>query len=247
MKALTSLQHPLVKHFVKLREDREYRYKSKRLIISGLKLIKELSSEHTFRTLIVENDFTLPFPIKAEQHLVVSGPILKKTTGLENPEPIAVEIDMPEPQDISSARSLLILDGVSDPGNLGTLLRTALGLGWDAAFITSGSTDPYNEKAMRSAKGATFRLPWNRGTVEELMTYLNNYTLLAADARGEDAANISIKGKVALALGNEAHGLCDALKNKAKMIAIPMIGPMESLNVATAGAILMHQLLRETR
>lgn len=154
---------------------------------------------------------------------------------------------MPEPQDISSARSLLILDGVSDPGNLGTLLRTALGLGWDAAFITSGSTDPYNEKAMRSAKGATFRLPWNRGTVEELMTYLSNYTLLAADARGEDAANISIKGKVALALGNEAHGLCDALKNKAKMIAIPMIGPMESLNVATAGAILMHQLLRETR
>lgn len=242
IKALTSLQHPLVKHFVKLREDRDYRYKSKRLIVSGLKLIKELSPEHTFRTLMIEHDFTPPFPIKAEQHLAVSGSILKKTTGLEHPEPIAVEIDMPEPQDISSARSLLILDGISDPGNLGTLLRTALGLGWDAAFITSGSTDPYNEKAIRSAKGATFRLPWKRGTVEELIASLSTYTLLAADARGEDAAKISIQGPIALALGNEAHGLSDELKKKAQMIAIPMTAQVESLNVATAGAILMHQL-----
>ncbi len=242
MKALTSVQHPLVKHFVKLREDREYRYKSKRLIISGLKLIQELSSDYTFRTLIVKNHFTPPFPLKTEQCILVSESILKKATGLENPEPIAVEIDMPEPQDVSSARSLLILDGISDPGNLGTLLRTALGLGWNAAFITTGSTDPYNEKAIRAAKGATFRLPWKRGSVEELMDLLRPYTLLAADVRGEDVHKMSIRGPIALALGNEAHGLCDELKKKAAMIAIPMIGPMESLNVAAAGAVLMHQL-----
>ncbi len=239
---ISSLQHPLVKHLVKLRQDRDYRYECRRVLLSGTKLIKELSTQFHFRTLFVQEGTA--FSANADQLFYTTPQILKKVTGLENPEPIAAEIDMPMPQDLSTAHFLLILDGVSDPGNLGTLLRTAKALGWDGAFLTPGSTDPFNEKAVRAAKGATFTLPWRSGTWEELTALLQTrkMTLLAADVSGEDLAACKAATPLALALGNEAHGLAPQLKEKAKLIAIPMRGRMESLNVATAGAIFMYEL-----
>lgn len=239
---ISSPQHPLVKHLVKLREDRHYRYKCQRVLLSGTKLIKELSTQFHFKTLFVQHG--TEFSANADQLFYTTPQILKKVTGLENPEPIAAEIEMPLPQDLSSSNFLLVLDGVSDPGNLGTLLRTAKALGWDGAFLTTGSTDPFNEKAIRAAKGATFTLPWRTGTWEELTAFLQSrgMTLLAADASGEDLAVCISTPPLALALGNEAHGLNALLKEAAKRIAIPMRGRMESLNVATAGAIFMYEL-----
>ncbi len=239
-KEISSLQHPLVKHLVRLRENREYRYACKRLALSGSKLIQELSSQMRLKTLFLEKGSTSV--VEADEIYFVTPQILKKITGLENPEPIAAEIEMPQNPDFKQVNFLLILDGISDPGNLGTLLRTARALGWDAAYLTTSSTDPYNEKAIRAAKGATFTLPWKSGSVEELHTLLQHkkMTLLAADAAGSDFSSSKTSSPLALALGNEAHGLSSELKQCAKLIGIPMMGRMESLNVATAGAILMH-------
>jgi TrmH family RNA methyltransferase len=245
-RTISSLQHPLVKHLVKLRQSREYRHACRKIVLSGVKLIKELSSQFRLRTLLLEED-TMFLP-KAEgivdQIFCVTKEILKKVTGLENPEPVAAEIDMPLPGNLSNANFLLILDGVSDPGNLGTLLRTALALGWDGAYLTPGSTDPFNEKAIRAAKGATFTFPWKSGTWEELSLLLRDkkMTVIAADASGDDLAHCKVVPPIALALGNEAHGLNPELKEIAKWIAIPMQKTMESLNVATAGAIFMYEL-----
>jgi TrmH family RNA methyltransferase len=245
LQKILSLQHPIVKHLVNLREDRDYRYKTNSVVVSGLKLIEELSSHQHFQKLFVEEGFLPSFPYRTDELFEVSPQILKKVTGLKNPEPIAAEITMPSTQDLTSANFLLILDGISDPGNLGTLLRTALALGWEGAFITCGSTDPFNEKAIRSAKGATFKLPLRSGTWEELKNLLQKkqFTLFAADAKGQDIKDCKTSGlPIALALGNEAHGISSELKKNAKMLAIPMHGPMESLNVASAGAILMYEL-----
>jgi RNA methyltransferase, TrmH family len=247
-KEITSLQHPLIKHFVKLREDKEYRYEQKRVVISGVKMIRELSRQFPLRTLLIGEGLPLSETPRADTIFSVPSQILKKVTGLENPEPIAAEIDMPTFSDFSPCTYLLVLDGISDPGNLGTLLRTAKALGWEGAFITQGSTDPYNDKAIRSAKGATFTLPWIKGTWGELSLLLekNKMTLLAADAKGKPLKSCSLPPPIALALGNEAHGLNDTLKKRAELLAIPMHEGMESLNVATAGAILMYSL-REKR
>ncbi|SRR5581483_5800567 len=241
-KEITSLQHPLVKHLVNLRQDRNYRYTFKRVLLSGRKLIKELSRTTRLHTLLLEKG-TLP-SVEADEVIYTTPEILKKVTGLENPEPIAAEIAMPEVQDLSSANFLLILDRISDPGNLGTLLRTARALGWDGAFLTQGSTDPYNEKTLRAAKGATFTLPWRSGTWEELDTLLNNkpFTVLAADASGKTLNGCVFSSPLALILGNESHGVSLEIKKNVESIAIPMMGRMESLNVASAGAILMHDL-----
>jgi RNA methyltransferase, TrmH family len=245
---IASLQHPLVKHLVKLRENRDYRYESQRIVLCGLKLIQELAAHFHFHSLLLENGFSPSFKFETESLYHVTPQIIKKVSGVENPEPIAAEIEMPKPQDLSSSDFLLILDGISDPGNLGTLLRTARALGWDGAFLTLHSTDPFNEKAIRASQGAAFTLPWRSGSFEELTSLLRkkNRKLLAADARGNDLSTCRFSPPLALALGNEAHGLAAELKEGAEMIAIPMKGEMESLNVASAGAIMMYQLKNQS-
>lgn len=243
---ITSLQNSLVKHLVKLRENKAYRQECRAVTLSGIKLIQELSLHHRFSTLLIQVDTPLPQGIKADQIVYVTPAILKKVTGLENPEPLAVEIQMPSPREVVSAPLLLILDGISDPGNLGTLLRTTQGLGWDGVFITEGSVDPFNEKALRAAKGATFTCPWQIGSHEELQALLakRGGALFTADAKGASLTTLSFHAPLALILGNEAHGPTPFFKRASQLVAIEMQKEMESLNVASAGAILMHQIKR---
>lgn len=245
-KEISSLQHAHVKHLVKLRDNKEYRYAQKKLVISGVKLIRELSEQFRFYSLILEKESAHLFSYNAHETFLVPRQVLKKITGLENPEPIAAEIQMPGQANLQKCQFLLILDGISDPGNLGTLLRTAKALDWCGAYVTQSSVDPYNEKALRSAKGATFTLPIMQGSWDELQKLLsnNNMALFAADCQGEDFTRCTGKAPLALAIGNEAHGLCADLKKAARAISVPMNGTMESLNAAIAGGILMHGLKR---
>jgi TrmH family RNA methyltransferase len=243
---LTSLQHPMVKHLVKLREKKEYRRLCNSALISGTKLIKELAFSHRFKTVFIENNYIPAFTIDAECIFSVHPSILKKVTALVQPEPIAAEISLPQEADLQHADYLLILDGVSDPGNMGTLLRTALALGFNAVLITPASADPFNEKALRAAKGATFTLPIKQAAWEEIDILLNSkrWDICAADAKGTLMQEIKCTPPIALVLGNESQGISTRVKTLAKSIAIPMQREMESLNVASAGAILM-QFLRK--
>jgi TrmH family RNA methyltransferase len=170
--------------------------------------------------------------------------MIKKISGIEQPEAILAEIEMPKEGDLSHTNFLLVLDGISDPGNLGTLLRTACGLGWDGVFLTPMSTDPFNDKALRAAKGATFSIPWKSGTYEELKVLLkkSKMRLFVADARGKALSKFSFVPPLALALGNEAHGIAPVLQDLGETVAIGMQGGMESLNVGAAGAIMMYEL-----
>jgi TrmH family RNA methyltransferase len=241
---MTSLQHPHIKHLVKLRENRDYRYRSQSVVICGFKLISELARQFHFYSLILEEGIDVEFEFTTQNLYFATPKMIKKISGLEQPEPILAEIPMPKAQEISFANFLLILDGISDPGNLGTLLRSARGLGWDAVFLTPGSTDPFNDKALRAAKGATFTMPWRTGTLEELSVLIKNKNmkLFAADAKGTDLSTFHFTQPLALALGNESHGLNSKLKEISEWIAIPMEKQMESLNVSSAGAILMYEL-----
>src|ERR1700722_4674842 len=242
MKKIASLQHPYIKHLVRLRKEREFRYQERAVVISGLKLIRELASRFPFRSGLIEEGFKLNFEVKTENLYAGTLSMIKKISGVEQPEPILAEIAMPQEEDLSNANFLLVLDGISDPGNLGTLFRTACGLGWDGVFLTPTSTDPFNDKAIRAGQGATFKIPWKKGTHEELKDLLKkeNIKLFVADAQGKDLSTFSFSPPLALVLGNESHGIAPALKKNAEIIAIRMQGTVESLNVASAGAILMH-------
>lgn len=242
---ITSLQHPIVKHLVKLRDDRRYRTSVQTALISGIKLVCELGESCSLKTLLVSQGYNPPQPLKAEETLIVTEEIMKKITALKSPEPLAAEITLPTSTELKGKGPLLVLDQVTDPGNLGNLLRTALALGWKGAFLTPGTADPFNDKAIRAAKGATFKLPIQQGSYEELLKLVgdNKLHLLIADAGGKTIEALQPeRGGIALVLGNEAHGVHLSLKQKGEAIAIPMQKEMESLNVSAAGAILMFRL-----
>jgi TrmH family RNA methyltransferase len=244
---ITSLQHPIVKHFVKLRKSRAFRKETGSALIVGTKLVKELAAKFPLKTLFMEKG-SEKIACKAENCFVVTAEILKKITGLETAEPYAAEITLPQAGSLKGKKFLLALDGISDPGNLGTLLRTALALGWEGVFITDESTDPFNEKALRAAKGSTFHLPIQEGSREELNELIekNGLQVYLAESEGKDVGEVEFSSPLILVLGSEAHGVRFLSKKKASVLSIPMDKKMESLNVAAAGAILMY-LMREKR
>ncbi len=241
---ISSLQHPIVKHLVKVRQDRSYRSDVNTVLISGIKLVTELSSLYPFKTLLIAEGYTPPIPLTSERCYAAPISILKKVTGLNEPEPIAAEIALPPRAPFCGITRLLVLDGISDPGNVGTLFRTALAMNWDAIFLTPHTSDPFNDKALRAAKGATFKLPFQSGSYEELLSLVQQegLHLVIADAHAKESSHTHLP--VALVLGNESHGASLQLKSQGTGMSISINPAIESLNVAAAGAILMDRLSR---
>lgn len=244
LKQISSAQHPLVKHWVKLRTDKDYRYQNERVLIEGKKIISELGKQLVFPFLIATNKNLIPAHIKAEEVIIVPDTVMKKISGVQTSEGIMAEIPMPDQKDIEDKDYILVLDGINDPGNMGTILRTALALGWEAVFITEGSCDPYNDKAIRAAKGATFKIPLMIGKWENLnpMIASGKWQLLAADLTGVKLGKVPESSRRLLVLGNEAQGPSAEVLSCCTKVTIPMDKNMESLNVSIAGAILMYEL-----
>ncbi len=142
--------------------------------------------------------------------------------------------------------TVLLLDGLQDPGNLGTLVRAARAFGVDAVIVLDGSVDPWNPKAVRAAAGAGFHTPITRASWAEARPWLEeqHIEILAADPDGDDVRSFRPRGSWALAVGNEGAGLrADVAAASTKHIAIPMPGNAESLNAGVAGSILLYSLL----
>lgn len=237
-KKISSLQHPLVKHWEKLRREKNYREEKGALLIAGEKMIREFP--FPLRTLISLQ----AAPLMAEQRYFVTEAILKKITGLETPDGFAAEVELPLPQDVGHCRRLLILDQLQDPGNMGTLLRTALAFGWEGVVATPGTVDFFNDKALRAAKGATFRLAYSWKTPEEiaLLSREKKWDVWVADLTGKDLETIPFHLPFALVLSSEGEGVNAWARKLGKAISIPLKRGVESLNVAAAGAILLYTM-----
>jgi TrmH family RNA methyltransferase len=242
-KNITSLQHPFVKYIVSLRKERELRRAEGKIFVMGTKMVEELIRSKTpIHTLIIAEGADIS--LKAAETFLVTEEILKKITGLAQPESVAAVISLPSFQNLSNASRLLVLDGVSDPGNVGTVIRTALALGWDGVYLLENTCDPFNEKALRAGKGATFRLPLAEGTWSDFLSMVTekNLNVFVADTIGTDVKKCSIPSALALILSRESQGPRKEARELFQKITIPMSGQMESLNVASAGAILLYEL-----
>lgn len=245
IKSLTSLTHPLIKHLVHLRQNHDYRLSHGTVVISGMKEVKELPLQYPIKTLLVCDENEIPKGIKAEIIYIVPENVMQKASGLVSKEGILAEVTMPPMSDLKGLKRIVVLDKIADPGNLGTILRTALALQWDGVFILEDSCDPFNDKALRAAKGAAFRLPIGRGSWNELDALIERAGLypLAADLKGTPLNKITPKNKIALVLSNEAKGLSKEAAKRCDKVSIPISSEMESLNVAIAAGILMYVLM----
>jgi RNA methyltransferase, TrmH family len=138
-----------------------------------------------------------------------------------------------------------VLDGVQDPGNVGTILRTAGALGASAVLAMPGTVDLWNAKVVRSAMGASFRLPVMAGTWEALDLFRQRHTLAiwGADTAGAPLDTLDPPARLALVVGNEGAGLSAAAHERVDaLVALPIAPSVESLNVAVATGIFLYQL-----
>lgn len=241
--AISSLQHPLVKHLVKLRDNSTYRYEQQSLLLEGPKPIQEVSVS-IMRLFYTPAYASFADTIKIPEKWQITEPILHKISNMPAPEGLLAEVRLPPFQHLAQDPLVVALDGISDPGNLGTLMRTALALGWEAIYLLPGSCDVFNEKVLRAARGAHFKLKLIKGSVEQLVQWVQTERVqaLVADIQGIKPEQVTHAPRRLLVLGNEAHGASPAMQRLCQAVTIPMPGDMESLNVAVAGGILFYLL-----
>ncbi|MFW5893411.1 MAG: TrmH family RNA methyltransferase [Bacillota bacterium] len=226
---ITSVQNETVKRFSKLHQ-KKYRDKEALFIVEGKHLVEEASKAGLLHTV-----FTLE---EGEGTIQVSEAVMRKLTQTDHVPPVAAVVKKPSEKPLTDR--VLLLENVQDPGNVGTLIRTALAFGFETVILDR-SADIYAPKVQRSTQGAIFQMAIRTMDARTFKTHYPTYTLIATDLEGTpDAPRIA--PPLALILGNEGQGLKrETLKLADHRLKIP-VQNIDSLNVAVAGGILMHKL-----
>ena len=176
----------------------------------------------------------------------VESRLLGSLSETETPQGILAvlnDLQLPFPQ---PPNFILIPDQIRDPGNLGTLLRTADGAGVQAVFLPPETTDAFAPKAVRAGMGAHFRLSIQSKSWEEIQQLTGGLQVFLADMEGQSCWETDLRQPLALIIGGEAEGASEQAQKMAdQKISIPMNGKIESLNAAAAGSVLMFEVVRQ--
>lgn len=257
---LTSLQNEQVKSVVNLHK-RKYREETGEFLIEGWRFVEEaIEREAEIARVYVcperqaETWAGLAKTLEARGIPVtlVDEKVLRKMSDTENPQGILAVVCRPKWtwQDLQSQpeQVLLVLDGIQDPGNCGTILRTALAAGIRHVCLTEGTVDLYNTKVLRSTMGTIFSLKViTHCQPEEVMDFCAGQGLqvVTGDIGGENLYQAELVYPIALVVGNEGNGPSELFRRAAsKRITIPMMNHVESLNVAMATGIILYEIVR---
>ncbi len=182
----------------------------------------------------------------------VSDTVLRRLASTQTPQGVLVVAETPsaELRELrpDAGATALVLDGVQDPGNIGTLTRTAAAFGCELLVALPGTADPWSPKSVRASAGALFRLPVAQEGVAPAWDWFSRhgFTVLGAEAHGQPISAGARSGPAALVVGNEGAGLSADVRERChRLVSVPMRGSAESLNVAVAAAILIYELTRE--
>ena len=251
MERITSRANPLCTHLHKLAASVSYRRRSGEFLCDSPKLLEEaLLWKADLRTVICTPQMALP-PLPAKVRCVqVPEDVMRSVSPAQTPQGVLAVCGLrldPLPERLSGKR-YVVLDGVQDPGNVGTILRTADAFHADGLFLVNGCADLHNPKTVRASMGAVFRCPAWSCSVEELQTLLvqSGLPLYGAALRENTADARTVDDRrCALAIGSEGRGLSNAvLECCDRTILIPMNEHCESLNAAAAAAVLLWEAAR---
>jgi TrmH family RNA methyltransferase len=290
-KRITSQHNQATQHFIKLREKKLYRREARTVLIQGSKTIRELYQQgFKLKSLAVTVDNQVkdeseikqpslgviqdPSKYAAETYFVADINLARRILGTASKpgnHELFAEIPIPDPyrdDDVMNTDKVLVFDKVNDPGNVGTLVRTAKALGWQSGLVTSGTCDLYNDKTIRASRALTMSWPHTLVQKPDLLSYLTKYgfTPVVADMMPSHKDIWSptetkvrpgtgvwfwnfgnkpreIPRKMALILSSEHGGVNELLTNEIR-VSVPMDSAVESLNVASAGSIIMNELNR---
>jgi TrmH family RNA methyltransferase len=234
--------------FYKSLQQKKFRDSEKLFVIEGVKLFKELLNAESFeidQILIIESSELID-ELQAEHGkylTVISNNDLERISSFKHPNQVFVTVNQKEDVDLSYSEDelILFLDDVRDPGNLGTIIRTAEWFGVNQIRCSSTSVELYNPKVVQSSMGSIFRMKVSYGDLVQEVTKAQaaNFSVIAADMNGEDLNGFEFEAKTVLVMGSESHGVSDEIGALSKAITIPKIGAAESLNVAMATGIIL--------
>ena len=260
MKKIISKENTIIKHIIKLKE-KKYRTEYSEFIIEGAKIVKEaieenanikniFISEEALNSELVEKQ--LKSVIEAENYILVPNNIFKLISDVEKPQGVLAVVEknmynitIDYKQDI-----ILILDNIQDPGNLGTIIRTADSVGLTQILVSKGTVDCYNSKVLRSTMGAIFRVNIiEKDNLEKSIEKIkqNNFKVITTSLEAEKSIYDLNLNKTAIVIGNEANGVSKEIIDLADEKAIiPMKGKTESLNASVATGVILYEYLRQS-
>lgn len=256
---ITSLTNEKVKYARALRQRRQ-RAREGHFLIEGVRLLEEAMRAGCIPALLffqpeqAEDPRSQALLARARGAgtpcYAVSEPVLRSLSETVTPQPLVAVVPQPRPQLPARASLVLVVDRLRDPGNLGTILRTAAAAGVDAVLLGPGTVDAFSPKVVRAGMGAHFRLPLAVGVQwPQIAERLHGLSVWLADARGElvyDA--VDWRKPAALIIGGEAAGASDEAAALAQgRVRIPMHGDTESLNAAVAAAVILFEAARQRR
>lgn len=243
---ITSTQNSFIKDIRKLRMRKE-RHKTNSFLIEGFHLLEEaVKSDWEIEQLIIKENMEVPKWGKHLTYTYVTEHVFSYLSQTETPQGIAGVVKMRDVK-VENNNKILLLDAIQDPGNLGTIIRTADAAGFNHIVLGKGTVDLFNDKVIRATQGSMFHVQIEQ---EDLLKKINElkedgFTVYASALQNA----VSYRGlepekKAALILGNEGAGIAEEVLQAAHIcVNVPIYGKAESLNVGVAAGILMYALL----
>jgi TrmH family RNA methyltransferase len=253
---ISSMQNPIIKLVVQLQKKKSTRKKENLFVIEGIKSVNEIPQEYHVKYYITTEQITkedLP-RLEEKKWVVVTEEIYKGISETITPQGAmaVVEIPVRRLEHLRNERDsfYLVLENIQDPGNLGTLIRTAHAFGVRTVLVTKGSVDLYSPKVVRSSMGSLFHtMIYTDYEIESYVDYLKDagiplYVTMLEES--QPAFEIQFQHPLAIVIGNEGNGVSDYMKQAANYrMMIPMPGGSESLNASIAGSICMYEVMRQ--
>lgn len=249
MKLITSSNNSYIKDLIKLKQ-KKYRDINKLYLVEGYNILEE-AKDYVKTILISDKDDSSKYKgFNNVEIILVTEEIIKKLSSTQTPQGVIGVCKYKEPKEISG--NVVMLDGVQDPGNIGTIVRTSIAFGYDTIVLSDDSVDMYNDKVIRATQGAIFKTNVIRANLKEMISTLkkDSYYIIGTSLKNaillNDLDNKLKNNKVkrhVLVLGSEGQGMSEEVSNLTNVnVFIPISEEMESLNVAVAGGIMMYYL-----
>ncbi len=248
MDIITSSKNSAVKEAAKL-ADKKYRELSSSFLAEGINVIRDMPDDAEIISLFVtpkrEAEAKNLLAYTRARVYYVSDDVMKSLSDTVTPYGVAAVVAKPNrPFELPRGNALL-LDGLSDPGNVGTILRTAAATGFSDVYLLD-CADVYSPKTVRASLGGLFRVRTYEIQEEQAVELIGRVNSVALDMGGGNLLKGAVQSPVLYAVGNEAHGLRTAVKNNVKRVmGLPMSGGMESLNAAVACSVAMYRTIQE--
>lgn len=255
MKEIYSTKNPVIKEIKKLHK-KKYRSQTNQYLIDGQHLVQEaIHSQALIEMIFVTQKGLLEAGEMIQDYTdktyLISEEVSKGLSDLPTPQGILAVIQKETEKRENLQGKWLLLDNVQDPGNVGTMIRTADAAGFSGVFLGEGTADCYSTKALRSMQGSNFHLPLLEGDLASFITELKkqSFTVYGTELNEEavEFHKIQPSANIALIMGNEGQGVsAEILEQTDKNLYIPLLGQAESLNVGIAAGILMYHFALAT-